>query len=1113
MKASSWKRGVRSGLALVFATATAFGSSVAVAPQGLLGATIAAGSSAGGLNVSVGYAEDKETNNPNPAAFPVPWVGAPNTTFLGGTVPGQTACGTLTTCYDAGAIRLDNPGTADVTVSSVSADIHSSVPGGKAFSLWGSFTVPAGKSVILTENPPTNNPGSDNFDTSGYPGNICTPVTVAPTVTITIAGVPTTLVDSTHVLDTGGIDRGYCGQNESIQWRAIGAAGSDTATLTLGPASASQPVGGQVTETALLQDGGGAVVPNVTVGFTIIVGPNAGVTGSAVTDATGHASFTYGSSVSGTDIVVASVTTVGSFRSNQASVTWGTSTNGWTGVDIGSPPVAGSDSLSNGTWTISGSGRDIGGTADQLHLVWQPLAADGGANARVLTQTNTNSRARAGVMLRQSTDAGAPFYALVVTPGAGLFVLQRPTTNANVVTIANIAGTVPAYVSVLRSGSIVTAYTSPDGVSWTPVAGSSQVLGVSGTVLAGMAVTSHSTTALGTATFGSVSLPTAAPPPPNNFTVTAKPSSLSVAAGAAGQTTIGTGLISGSAESITLSATGLPAGVTAAFSPASVTTGGSSTLTFSVGAAVPAASYSITVTGTSASATHSVTVKLTVTSSSPPPNNFSMSASPSSVSVVQGAAGGSTISTALVSGSAESISLAASGLPAGVTAGFSPASVTAGAGSALTLTVGSGVTPGTYPLTVTGTAPSATHTTSVSLTVTAPVTNDFSMSASPSSVSVVQGAAGGSTISTALVSGSAESISLAASGLPAGVTAGFSPASVTAGAGSALTLTVGSGVTPGTYPLTVTGTAPSATHTTSVSLTVTAPVTNDFSMSASPSSVSVVQGAAGGSTISTALVSGSAESISLAASGLPAGVTAGFSPASVTAGAGSALTLTVGSGVTPGTYPLTVTGTAPSATHTTSVSLTVTASTGGGLPSPWTDADIGSPAVAGSATYAGGVFTVSGSGADIYGTYDQFHYVYQPVSGNGTLIARVTSQTNTGSSNSKAGLIWKASTSSGSPYFLIAVNNSGVVKVQWKFSSSVQASTTYAFPNVWMKMVRSGSSFTAFLSSDGVAWTQVASTSLATIPTAATLGLEECSHVNTKLGTATFDNVSFTPGP
>ncbi len=115
-----------------------------------------------GLSVFVGYAEDKETNNPNPAAFPVPWLGAPNTIFLGGPVVGQTACGKLPLCYDTGAIRLDNGGSSDVTIASVSVDIHSSISGGKAFNLWGSFTVPAGESVILAENPPGDNPSYDN---------------------------------------------------------------------------------------------------------------------------------------------------------------------------------------------------------------------------------------------------------------------------------------------------------------------------------------------------------------------------------------------------------------------------------------------------------------------------------------------------------------------------------------------------------------------------------------------------------------------------------------------------------------------------------------------------------------------------------------------------------------------------------------------------------------------------------------------------------------------------------------------------------------------------------------------------------------------------------------
>ena len=207
-------------------------------------------------------------------------------------------------------------------------------------------------------------------------------------------------------------------------------------------------------------------------------------------------------------------------------------------------------------------------------------------------------------------------------------------------------------------------------------------------------------------------------------------------------------------------------------------------------------------------------------------------------------------------------------------------------------------------------------------------TNDFSISANPTTVSVVRGSSGTSTISTALTTGSAQSISLSASGLPAGATASFNPASVTSGGSSTLTLATTASTVAGSYPITITGTGVSATHTTTVTLTVTAPVTNDFSISASPSSLSVAQGGSGASTISTATLSGSAQTVSLSASGLPSGASAAFNPASVTSGGSSTLTFTVGASTTPGTYPVTVTGTGTSATHTTSVSLTVTA-TGG----------------------------------------------------------------------------------------------------------------------------------------------------------------------------------------
>ncbi len=473
-----------------------------------------ASSGISGLSVSVGYAEDKHQSSLNPGAFPVPWSGSPNTIFLGNPVYGSSPCGTLPHCFDAGAIRLDNSSSSDIPIGSVSVDDHSSLPGGKVFNLWGSFTVPAGKSVILTENPPTNNPSYDNFDTSGAPKGNCTPITVAPTVTITIGGIPTTLVDSTHVLDTNGIDTESCSvqQNESIQWRHIGAPGVKTGTLTLSPATTTQLVGQQVTETATLLDGGGKGLANATVTFTVTSGPNAGQSSTAVTDNTGQASFTYTDTAAGTDIVVASVTTaytVGPFLSNQTSVLWtNDTTQVWSGADVGNPLLAGSDSLSNGIWTVAGSGTDIGGYVDQFHFVWQPLASDGGISAQVLTQTNTNSHARAGVMLRQSTDPSAPFYAVVVTPQSGIYVLKRSTQGGGVSTVVNLlAVTVPVYLQVQRSGTTYTASTSSDGVTWTPIPGSSVTLGPTGTWLAGLAVTSHNTSKVSTATFDTVSTP------------------------------------------------------------------------------------------------------------------------------------------------------------------------------------------------------------------------------------------------------------------------------------------------------------------------------------------------------------------------------------------------------------------------------------------------------------------------------------------------------------------------------------------------------------------------------------------------------------------------------
>ncbi|HEX6075674.1 MAG TPA: M4 family metallopeptidase [Micromonosporaceae bacterium] len=107
---------------------------------------------------------------------------------------------------------------------------------------------------------------------------------------------------------------------------------------------------------------------------------------------------------------------------------------------------------------------------------------------------------------------------------------------------------------------------------------------------------------------------------------------------------------------------------------------------------------------------------------------------------------------------------------------------------------------------------------------------------------------------------------------------------------------------------------------------------NDFSMGVSPTSGSTAPGGSLSATVSTTTTSGSAQTVSLSASGQPAGTTVSFNPTSVTSGGSSTMTVSVGSSTTPGTYPITITGTGTSASHTTQYTLTVTGTGGCGSP-------------------------------------------------------------------------------------------------------------------------------------------------------------------------------------
>jgi len=205
-------------------------------------------------------------------------------------------------------------------------------------------------------------------------------------------------------------------------------------------------------------------------------------------------------------------------------------------------------------------------------------------------------------------------------------------------------------------------------------------------------------------------------------------------------------------------------------------------------------------------------------------------------------------------------------------------------------------------------------------------TNDFSISANPSSLTVASGGSAPSTINTAVISGSAQAVTLSVSGVPAGASVSFSPASVTAGSASTMTFSSGTAAT-GTYSVAVTGTAASGSHSTAVSVSVTPPTAPDFTVAVSPASASVASGSSTPYTVTTTAVNGSTQAITLTTSGLPSGVTGSFSPATVTAGNTSVLTVTANATAAAGTTSFTITGTSGATTHTASASVTVT--TGG----------------------------------------------------------------------------------------------------------------------------------------------------------------------------------------
>jgi VCBS repeat-containing protein len=292
-----------------------------------------------------------------------------------------------------------------------------------------------------------------------------------------------------------------------------------------------------------------------------------------------------------------------------------------------------------------------------------------------------------------------------------------------------------------------------------------------------------------------------------------------------------------------------------------------------------------------------------------------------------------------------------------------------------------------------------------------------------------------------------------------------------------------------------------------VSITIPTP---NYTLSASPGSLSIVQGASGTSTVTITPQNGFGGSVSLSASGLPSGVTASFSPNPATAT--STLTLAASGTATTGTVTVTITGTSGSLTNTTTIALTVKVAPN--LPPGWSDADVGSVGTAGSASYANGTFTVKASGKWIYDVADGMHFVYQAVSGDRTIVARVVSAQ--GSTYPQAGVMIRETLGANSAHAYAAYEPYPGPSVYFWSRASTGGTTAWQGGAVnglpyWVKLVRSGSTFSGYASLDGINWAQLGSSRTISMPQNVYIGLAVSANNNSALATATFDNVSASP--
>jgi regulation of enolase protein 1 (concanavalin A-like superfamily) len=741
--------------------------------------------------------------------------------------------------------------------------------------------------------------------------------------------------------------------------------------------------------------------------------------------------------------------------------------SGWAAADIGSPAIAGSASYSNGTYTIKAGGADVWGTADEFHYVYRSVSGDFDVVSRVASIQETDPWSKAGVMIRSALTANAAYAAVFVAASQPVAYQRRTTTGATTVT-TNVPGAPPLWVKLVRRGGVITASTSVDGTTWTVVG--TQTLTLPASFYVGIAVASASATAATTAVVDNVSVtavtanqaPAVALTTPANGATFTAPATMTV--GATASDTDGTIARVDFYQGTTLIGSD-------ATSPYSVTWSN-----------VAAGTYALTARATDNAGAATTSAARSVTVTTAPANQ------PPTVALTAPAAGATFTAPATVT-----VSATASDTDGTVTrVDFYQGVTLIGSDTTSPYSITwSNVPAGTYSLTARATDNAAATTTSAARSITIVAANQVP------SVSLTSPTNGATFTAPATLTVSATASDT--DGTIARVD--FYQGTTLIGSDSASPYSIAwSNVGAGSYTLTARATdnAGATTTSTARSVTVTASPANQ------PPTVTLTAPAAGATFTAPATVT-----VTATAGDTDGTVTrVDFYQGATLIGSDTTSPYSISWGnVGSGSYSLTARATDNAGAAATSAARTITVT---GLPSGWTAADVGSPAIAGSTSYSNGTYTVRAGGEDVWGTADEFHYVYRQVSGDFDVVSRVVS-IQEADPWSKAGVMIRATQAADAVYAALFVAASQPVAYQRRTTTGGTTVTTNVAGTapLWVKLTRRGTAITAFTSSDGTTWTAVGSQTLV-LPASFYVGVAVASVSATTPTTGVVDSVAVT---